>query len=1496
MIPTRKLGGKTNRILELLNFNFQYFFFSLNAKFFEYCNPTLLTTLRETMLQIDDKWSKVHEKLLEDLALLRKEASALSEEEQLSELADDLDELKASEKRKLSSMSTDETLLDEFRTAFQEVSLWINKAEAGLGTNRESQEKEIGQELDQIRPKMGNLRRMAEKLVQLFVSQREDVEPEMNLLAQRWEHIAHEVEKRIQSNQAFRMVEVEEIKTTIAHLSIPLSEPVVTIVTQPSPIVDPDEEIETLIEVEEDSSQTNNNHKSSSEGSLTDTVKSPSPPKPLPKPRWYLEQRAQVKMPLSPEKVKVIQNTLPSPQNPVGKVESQLQSPEKQMPEHAVLASTSTTPSTTLDSPASTVASVFDEDTLLAKENAIIDHLLAETELQLEEVARHVRGLSTNKDKDLIEFEAKCKSVIEKIEQASRKIDEVEREQDLALRKDLVAMEVKMLEPEVNSLLSRADTLAMICKKRSNNSEADAVSEQKSDLKNVWKTLVARTEATKSTIAETGVKLKQFRKELDLLKRWLSSAKVKLVRAANDERVAKQLVAEVRNRKSDVDHLNLLASQLQHRNALGGQEMALNFINSDWEEIVERIKPLQENHQNNASSLLSSDATEMFTTPGSPLMRSAPVEVATRMAKMLDALAAVDRQLDTQTLGTERPCENLGAQSDALNTVKNALDRLRPTLKQTDQDLDRLSSAKLSMEYFEKLSNSNSKLHKEWDRVRYRFAQRQELWNASKRLETELQVRKHQLEMWLRGIVNEHSAVMTNEEVETKGKLVADLAGLCKDFMNKTSAQEALAIQAEVDGLLRKWRNLLAVLTSERKAAFGLCERVDKLSLLLSQNINPSDSKALRDAIKELNQCNISELRRQFAQRINDEGMRDPALLKARTTAERLALTIPRKLEVLREKQERLMRMEETRARIHGKIQELSSQAKHVKADTDGFRSVQLSVANLQYEVNRLLTDYVSLERECSTNSCDFEPQPQVQALKSAWLQLSIDSRQHITSHLNDLESNVNDFVNSSNVNSPCSTTNESFVNSPTTCSSQSSFMSDESQLDFDQLAAQIEKELQKILEEATQLNLAVHDPVAIRAVVDQQQKVMRQLETKRDSLETLGPRLQVSKNSLLQSRLGVLRDQLDVTKHRVLSRKSECTAMASDSDQFARKLKEIESWLGRLDSILQSTHPLGQTLDVLEHQHQAAMDALKELSKYEHHVRLFMQVCERMCHVYGRDDTSRIQEARNNVEGKHKSLANEFTKRRNEIQAVQNSFSSFDKSVERFFEWLFDVELNVEQLNEDENPPQGARSVLVQRFEDIKNEIHDKDRVFNALNSTGNSLMNKMAEEERTMLSQKLAEMRSRWKSLQNKMLDINLNLRPKNNSDGTEALEDLSNVSLEHAKLRDHMDWVLRKKRELSSLSLDGDVKGLRRQMDEHEGFRHQLSERGTAIRNSLNVAFKLADKVHKPDFSECLANLELEWRELNDRSNEWQDDIVRMTDNVKGYEDRIKELNKL
>ena len=50
----------------------------------------------------------------------------------------------------------------------------------------------------------------------------------LNLTNFSWNEIVKDVELRLESNRAFKMVEVENIRTTISHLRIPATEPVIT--------------------------------------------------------------------------------------------------------------------------------------------------------------------------------------------------------------------------------------------------------------------------------------------------------------------------------------------------------------------------------------------------------------------------------------------------------------------------------------------------------------------------------------------------------------------------------------------------------------------------------------------------------------------------------------------------------------------------------------------------------------------------------------------------------------------------------------------------------------------------------------------------------------------------------------------------------------------------------------------------------------------------------------------------------------------------------------------------------------------------------------------------------------------------------------------------------------------------------------------------------------------------------------------------------------------
>ena len=113
--------------------------------------------------------------------------------------------------------------------------------------------------------------------------------------------------------------------------------------------------------------------------------------------------------------------------------------------------------------------------------------------------------------------------------------------------------------------------------------------------------------------------------------------------------------------------------------------------------------------------------------------------------------------------------------------------------------------------------------------------------------------------------------------------------------------------------------------------------------------------------------------------------------------------------------------------------------------------------------------------------------------------------------------------------------------------------------------------------------------------------------------------------------------------------------------------------------------------------------------------------------------------------------------------------------------------------------------------LDETKRDIADKDREFSSLVFSGEKMLRTLDSEEKVMLEKRLGEVSARWKDLQNKMLNLGNSL--ERSSLKAPAI---------HADLRDHQDWVHRKKRELASLSLGGDVTSLNKQMEEHSAFK--------------------------------------------------------------------------
>lgn len=251
-------------------------------------DPTLLGGLTELLATLEARWSKVKGLLEEELS-----ESTEVEEVDLPELELNLESGEAEEAGREQGREQGREL-QEFRAVFQEVSGWLDSAERRLeGERRRSEERQLEEQVEALRPKVASLGAMAVRVADTFSSQREDVHGEMASLGGRWEAVL----ASLLASPDLSLVEVEQIKTTISQMVIPSS--TLTQATSLGEIMTlPDDEVmEEVEEVgkEEDvekelrekleerlEKMRDPERRGSREGTR-------SPPATLPKPRWYLE-------------------------------------------------------------------------------------------------------------------------------------------------------------------------------------------------------------------------------------------------------------------------------------------------------------------------------------------------------------------------------------------------------------------------------------------------------------------------------------------------------------------------------------------------------------------------------------------------------------------------------------------------------------------------------------------------------------------------------------------------------------------------------------------------------------------------------------------------------------------------------------------------------------------------------------------------------------------------------------------------------------------------------------------------------------------------------------------------------------------------------------------------------------------------------------------------------------------------------------------------------
>jgi hypothetical protein len=968
-----------------------------------------LPDLHESVRALESKWAKVILRLERKHEQLVKGKPEWAKKELVNI---DFSSLNLSPAKERPPIKEDiPPLLAEYQSAFKEASLWVDSVEARIkdkkSNDKHSREVDLGQEVEEWTPKMADLRAMSEKVV--HACKREDLKNEMKRLDQRWEEIVKEVEERLKPTLAFHMIETKgsPAKPEEKNPATTLDEE--TIQTLPEENLTPvKRRLPAELDLDWKSKEKSSAPKRPSADELLSSGES--------SPDLEIVTGTMVLKSNSPTFVRETVSKIPKiKSSPVDKkVTSPVKSPPKTLPKPQWF-SLEKSPEKVPKNGNNNNVGKDDEDVeaFLAKENSAIERILSEATSDLAEVQKKASySQAKNKmsydlhQRDLKQFEESVTSMHAKMEKANLKLDQLENEQDLRLKRDFIGMEARLLEAEVATLISRGDTLILLSH-RDDVAKGELLQKRVSKLRETWKRLKQRADKMIDATEKTEEDIRQFRKDVFDVKRWLEDTNRKLQRKPNEDDLVK-LANEVKAKKVDIDHLSHQSLSWPKNDMMGTQEVALTMIKSQWETLQQKV--LKYCKDRNIQTANLKDANKQA---DQIAIKAASDEILQRIEKMREAVKAIERQMTTQVLAG-KVFENLEDQSQALQTVKEALETLRPNIRGTAKDLEVLTGS-LSLEYLEKIVIISEKLRDEWREVKRNYSERYNLWVASNDKHTMYQKRRVELENWLERaehlLVGQQTHVSSNKntptgaaspeqiqierQVSEKNKEVTDLAMLGKDIMSQTSAQQHLEIQTQVDKILKRWKFLLSQLATQReilnKEKFH--NNVNYISRWINDNqkkvnavVNPSDVGALNEAIQFLHGFDeaLVEKDKQMDKLCNSNAaISSDVVHKLRNKYDNLIQAIPKRLQELQEQVQAINDLTSKVVTASVWIEHLEGQ-EPVSPNKASFKKV---VDEKEAELEAILNSYDGLVKEARRKDFAVEKQlaEKVSKLKSQW-------------------------------------------------------------------------------------------------------------------------------------------------------------------------------------------------------------------------------------------------------------------------------------------------------------------------------------------------------------------------------------------------------------------------------------------------------------------------------------------------------------------------------
>ncbi|KAG8234829.1 hypothetical protein J437_LFUL015544, partial [Ladona fulva] len=596
--------------------------------------------------------------------------------------------------------------------------------------------------------------------------------------------------------------------------------------------------------------------------------------------------------------------------------------------------------------------------------------------------------------------EVKLKSYLGNVDQMLKKMSSslatvrsVEVEVDPGKRLVVLESELSALAPDVASLISCGDSLVLNVHAK-DPAQALHLAATQDALRNKWQDFKSVTEKRKAEAQDAENKLKSLNAVITSLQDWLSEINKRMEAANNDEGQIQVLQSEFEKQAKSVEQLEVLYKHLS--------EVRMNPLSSSVKDnLLSKWKKACEHFQCFGKELGSAPKTVVSKTVEMDKPDKGVCEFVTRVNLVREGVSALSRRMSGfPSVGHEY--DAFTTQEELLKDLKEGLALLKVKVDEVEYDRDSVMRRARGREQGDQARRVVDKLREEWSQVNRAYAERHSRWVKCNEIWKGLETSCSSFSEWLaqaesmvaslseKELPLEEARIKQKElekQVTTRHRTMTNICKWSREVVARSSGPESVELQEKVDGLLNRWRVILAELTMRR----------DKIAAMEAAQ---KEKKSESGARMESSHAWLAQVRSLFDSPANpsDEASLNARLRAIKVQEEELLL---RKKEVEKTKggplsPEQLKVLSSSMEKVHEGLlanrdcveRRLASLSKYnTRLDESLAWAADARATLARNDVKEVFENFTNLEKECqgTRQPVSSELQKKIKKLKEDW-------------------------------------------------------------------------------------------------------------------------------------------------------------------------------------------------------------------------------------------------------------------------------------------------------------------------------------------------------------------------------------------------------------------------------------------------------------------------------------------------------------------------------